>query len=439
MNPQRGMILLIVMWVLLILTVIAWTYARQSQMELKMTGFQTDSVRAYYLARAGVARAMVYLREDKLKDMGVLGDDSLIEVDDKDENWVYDAPAEAWGYNPDAYGFDPDEDDEEKIGTEIETARGKFYVRVFDISGNMNLNFARVENVQHLLEILGVEEDYAMALAAAIVDYVDADDQPTIIDEKDIDGWEFGEPLNEDYYYNPHQDPAEIDAFGPEIIMKNAPLNAVEELLLVPGMTEVIFRGEDANGNGELDDNEDDGDETPPFDNEDGELQLGLKDFITVFSGMSEERLGKPNINSAPLEVIEALLWVEDDAGDGAEGAAEKLVDYRNGSDGFLGSDDDKRFRTIDHTDEGSEGIDKSGIDPSYQSLATQAFGVASDYFRIESTAIVNKVKKTLKVTVLRTFTEEVQLGGSDRFEFQRDQIQEEQVKLLVIDFEEVG
>ncbi|MCA9426447.1 MAG: hypothetical protein KC994_15310, partial [Candidatus Omnitrophica bacterium] len=97
MNPQRGMILLIVMWVLLILTVIAWTYARQSQMELKMTGFQTDSVRAYYLARAGVARAMVYLREDKLKDMGVLGDDSLIEVDDKDENWVYDAPAEAWG------------------------------------------------------------------------------------------------------------------------------------------------------------------------------------------------------------------------------------------------------------------------------------------------------------------------------------------------------
>ncbi len=438
MEKERGMILLIVMWVLLVLTVIAWTYARQSQMELKMTGFQTDSVRAYYLARAGVSRAMVFLREDKLKDKGVLKDDSLIDVEDKDQNWLYDAPGEEWGYNPDAYGYDP-EMDEEEIGMEIESARGKFHVRVFDVSGNMNVNFAGHENIQHLLEVLGVEEGYAQALAAAIVDYIDEDDQPTIIDEKDVDGWEFGEPMNEDYYYNPNQEPSEIDAFGPQKILKNAPLNAVEELLLIPGMTEIIYRGEDENENRELDDNEDDGEELPPFDNEDGELQLGLKDFVTVFAGIADERAGKPNINSAPPEVIESLLWIDKDSSDGAGDAAEKLVEYRNGSDGFLGSDDDKRFRTIDHTDEGSEGIDKSGIDPSYESLIGQSFGVASDYFRIESTGIVNKVKKTLKVTVLRTFTEEVELGESDRFQFRADEEPKEQVEMLIIDFEEEG
>lgn len=432
------MILLVVMWVLLILTVIAWTYARQAQMEIKMTQFQTDSVRAYYLARAGVARAMVFIREDKLKDMGVLKDDSLIEVEDKDQNWIYDAPSEAWGWNPDAYGYDPDEE-EEDWGAELESARGKFYVQVFDVSGRMNINSAGFENIWRILEILGVEEDYAQALAAAIVDYIDDDDQPTEIDVKGLDNWEFGDPMSEDYYYNPQQDPSSVDAFGPENIMKNGPLSSVEELLLVPGMTEVIFFGEDENENGELDDNEDDGDATPPFDNEDGELQIGLRDFVAVFSGLSDQYSAKPNLNSAPIEVIEALLMVEEDADRGAAKAAEQLIDYRNGGDGFLGTDDDKRFRTIDHTDEGSDGIDKAGIDPSYESLMQQAFGVASDYFTIESTGIVNKVKKTLRVTVLRTFTEEAELGESDRFQFQADEELKEQVELLVIDFEEIG
>jgi hypothetical protein len=437
---ETGMVLMIVLWVLLLLTVIAWTSSRQSQMELRMTGFQTDSVRAYYLARAGISRALVFLREDKLKDHGVLGEEDLIEIDDKDENWLYDAPSESWNFNPDAYGIDPD-DDEDEWGATLEGARGFFTTRVEDISGLMNINYATFDHIRRLLEVLGVDEDYAMAMAAAIIDYIDPDDQPTILDEVDVPGWEFGDQSTEDYYYNPGQDPEEIDMAGPERMLKNGPLSAVEELLLVPGMKDVIFYGEDDNGNGELDDNEDDGDLTPPYDNEDGELQLGLKDFVTVFGGLANERGFRPNLNSAPFEVIQALLWGPDEKGDQAEKGADEIVTYRNGNDDFLGSDDDKRFRTLPHTDENNEGIDRAGLDPLLEQIVTQTFGVASDYFRIVSTGEVNEVRKTLKMTVLRTFQEELALegGGAAPSRFDRDEEQVEQVELLVIDFEEEG
>jgi len=440
---QRGVILVIVMWVLLVLTIIAWTYARQSQMEIRMTGFHNNSMRAYYLARAGVARALVYIREDKLKDMGVLGEDNLIEVDDKDENYVYDAPSEEWGFNPDAYGIDKEEDEEDWEGATLETARGHFFVEVEDISGKMNVNLATFEHLWRLIQLTGVEEDYAQALAAAIVDYIDEDDQPTLIDETHIDGWEFGDQSLEAYYYNPHQSPEEVDIFGGAFVMKDAPLDTIEELLLVPGMTEVFYNGEDDNQNGELDDeddyNEDDGYENPPFDNEDGELQKGIRHFVTAYSGIATEQIGRINLNAAPFEVIQAVLWGQEEMGNHAEKSAEDIVKYRNGNDDVLGTDDDKRFRTMPKSDDHADGLDRAGLDPSDQSLVERAFGVASDYFRIKSTGVVNRVKKTIYVTVLRTFTEELELQDDAGFRLSRDKIEPEQVELLIIDFEERG
>ncbi|MBW7938444.1 MAG: general secretion pathway protein GspK, partial [Candidatus Omnitrophica bacterium] len=151
-ESERGIILVTVIWTLLVLTVIAWTYARQCQMEIRMTGFQTNSIKALYLARAGAARAMVYLREDKLKDMGVLGEDDLIEVDDKDENYQYDAPSEAWGYNPEAYGLNPGGRKKEE-GARIEDVRGTFTVKVEDLSGRINVNAINYITMRRLLEV----------------------------------------------------------------------------------------------------------------------------------------------------------------------------------------------------------------------------------------------------------------------------------------------
>lgn len=76
---------------------------------------------------------------------------------------------------------------------------------------------------------------------------------------------------------------------------KNAPFESVEELRLVAGVTPEILYGEDANMNGILDANENDGDESAPYDNRDGRLDPGLMEYFTVYS--REPGIGT-NINS---------------------------------------------------------------------------------------------------------------------------------------------
>lgn len=84
---------------------------------------------------------------------------------------------------------------------------------------------------------------------------------------------------------------------------KNAPFESVEELRLVYGMTAEILYGEDANLNGILDANENDGDNSPPYDNRDGRLDRGLMEYFTVYS--REPALGT-NINTQAD--VQALL-----------------------------------------------------------------------------------------------------------------------------------
>ena len=84
---------------------------------------------------------------------------------------------------------------------------------------------------------------------------------------------------------------------------KNAPFESVEELRLVAGMRMDILYGEDANLNGILDANENDGDSSPPYDNRDGRLDPGLMEYFTVYS---REPATGTNINSQ--QNVRALL-----------------------------------------------------------------------------------------------------------------------------------
>lgn len=82
-------------------------------------------------------------------------------------------------------------------------------------------------------------------------------------------------------------DGAEDETYGrltPPYKTKNAPFESVEELRLVAGMTAEILYGEDANLNGILDANENDADESAPYDNRDGRLDPGLMEYFTVYS-----------------------------------------------------------------------------------------------------------------------------------------------------------
>jgi type II secretory pathway component PulK len=65
---------------------------------------------------------------------------------------------------------------------------------------------------------------------------------------------------------------------------KNSPYETVDELRLVYQMDADTLRGEDANLNGALEPNENDGQALPPFDNQNGQLDPGLLEYVTVYS-----------------------------------------------------------------------------------------------------------------------------------------------------------
>jgi type II secretory pathway component PulK len=138
-----------------------------------------------------------------------------------------------------------------------------------DEASKLNLNTA----TRAMLEAL---PRMTPELAAAIIDWRDTDNDVTE-----------GGAENEVYLRR-----------NPPYRCKNAPFESVEELRLVQGMELEILWGEDANRNGLLDPNENDGDLTWPPDDRDGRLSPGLVDYVTVATREPNTRSdGTPRIN----------------------------------------------------------------------------------------------------------------------------------------------
>ncbi len=107
----------------------------------------------------------------------------------------------------------------------------------------------------------------------------------------------------------------------------NGPLDALDDLLLVKGVTPELLYGEDANRNGLLDPHENDGDLNPPFDNADGLLDRGWTNFLTIYSREMNTRAdGEERINVNQGLLTELYDAVEEELG---EEVATFIVAYR--------------------------------------------------------------------------------------------------------------
>ena len=162
---------------------------------------------------------------------------------------------------------------------ESENARGRGYFSVItpvetdpagtalrngliDESGRLNLN--RLLNFEldedQTREMLMFLPDMTEEVADAILDWIDSDEIPRA----------YG--AESDYY----------TSLEPPYETRNGAMESIDELLQVAGVTADLLYGEDANRNGKLDPNENDGDANAPFDNADGLLQPGWAAFLTV-------------------------------------------------------------------------------------------------------------------------------------------------------------
>ena len=180
MTRMRGAALLLVLWLVALLTALVGAYALTARMEALQGRVGSRGAMAQEIARAGMEYALVRVADRN-----------------PETHWQPNGRAYAWRFD----------------GHEVQ-------VRIIDETGKVDLNQAEVPLLSRLMQALGEPPDTGDALAAAIVDWRDADDlsQP-------VGGAEDG-----DYA-----------AAGRPYGAKDAPFETIAELEQVLGMTPGLY------------------------------------------------------------------------------------------------------------------------------------------------------------------------------------------------------
>ncbi len=196
---NRGIALLIVLWVLVLLSVIVGEFCHAMRTEINIIRNFKEEMQAYYIARAGfnvVLREMIRSRTRP----GASGPnppaDNGADKDSGETHWRVNAK------NP-AVSF----------------ANGAFTVSIDNESGKININQAGERLLGMLFSSLDIDEKTKEIIVDSILDWRDADDLHRINGA-------------EDNYYERQE---------PPYTAKNGDFDSIEELLLVRGISAEIF------------------------------------------------------------------------------------------------------------------------------------------------------------------------------------------------------
>lgn len=223
---------------------------------------------------------------------------------------------------------------------------GTLSVTIDDLSGRLQLNSLAgsadgggdgvVQRSREILQrllvsgiVVDMSDEEASALIDAITDWVDKDDEETGITE------------TESSYYRQLQ---------PSYSCRNGPLEFVEELLLIRGMTPELYYG-----NAE---------------------RLGLRDLVTVHGSD-----GTVNINTAPQQVLQVLELGM------TEELAKELIAFR---------------REESNQDQLASPGWYAAVLPGDVELNSDMIVTVSNYFQVNATARKDELEKNLQVVVQR-------------------------------------
>ncbi|MDD5194414.1 MAG: type II secretion system protein GspK [Candidatus Omnitrophica bacterium] len=308
MRP-RASILIIVLWSVFLLTIFAVVLSYGVRQKLEVIKRIDSRSNLRYLNEACIEKTIFDIKRVQKKEYFVFknstpsenGNPLMTEVDIID-----DKP----GGN--AHSFE--------LRSSIYTSR----VSVFDEARKLNINMASLPVMERLFMIvLGFDKIEASELAASIVDWRDTDSLLTL-------------PLGsaEDSYYRNF--PYSYEA-------KDGPFEALEELLLVKGVTREVFEK--------------------------------LNNYITIYGD------GKININTAPEEVLNAVGFSSD--------MVSKIIALRQGDDGIPGTADDIVIDAPGNLQSLMQGRFKLGEANLQQlELLADAFTVTTSYFTIKASGL---------------------------------------------------
>jgi len=247
---NKGLVLVTVLWVIVVLMVIVSVLGRQSRLDTKVCLARLEGVRCKWASRAGIEKAIGILNEDTRES---------------------DCLTDLWS-------------DNEEDFNDVYLQRCWFTVRAVDEASKLNINTVTKGQLLALPEML--EE-----IADAIIDWRDDNDTPS------AGGVEGGYYENLQYGY----------------MARNGPFRTIRELLMVKDVTDQLFFGEDTNLNGQLDYNEQDGEESLPYDDGDSELDKGWIAYLTCYSydnNKDAEGNKKTNINQGNANQLSRSLGI---------------------------------------------------------------------------------------------------------------------------------
>jgi general secretion pathway protein K len=262
---ERGVALMIVLWVMVVLMVIVAEFAYTMKVDSAAVMNYKDEAEAYYLAVAGINLGLAEISENY--DLVCLDKDGRLVFKKRENGRLVDIEA----------------------NREVLAGSGRALYTISDEKGRLNINTASRETIYEALRISGVETADRDIIADSILDWRDADQ------EHHMNGAET------DYY----------SALQRPYASKDGPLDTVEELLLVRGITPAIFFGS--------------GSVPPELDLPEGSSGDDYKGISRYFTVRGD---GKININTAEESTLEAAL---------GRGKAQEVL-LRRSTEGFFDS-----------------------------------------------------------------------------------------------------
>lgn len=232
---EKGVALILVLWIFIFLFVVAFDFSTSVREEATAAHRFSDETVGYYLAVAGFERGLYdYLNQQA--GTGPTQQDK--KVDFVDGSWREEA-----------------------------VAGGVSRIRMVDEGGKINISRVSEQTLRRVFANLGIDDIRRDILVDSIMDWRDPDDLHR------TNGAE------NDYYAT----------LSPAYTSKNGPLDSVEELLWVRGMTAALFFGY-AQDKGQSLEN------TRP---------IALREIFTV-----DSPIDRVNLRTASAEVIHALLGI---------------------------------------------------------------------------------------------------------------------------------
>lgn len=259
-NRRRGSTIVLVIWAIAISAMICSSIQLFAMRQATSTAEAVGRVRARWAARAGIEDTIAVMADHT---MNPYADDAIAMVRDMDA--VY-----AGSFDGAEYYIVHERED------------GLIRKGPMDEHSKLNVNLAD----RGLLMLL---DDMSFDIADAITDWIDTDDEPSLLGAE------------RDYYLSL---PTPIEP-------RNGPIQTIAELELVAGIWPEYLRGEDWNLNNRLDPNEDDGQVSFPDDDPDEVLDGSWFALLTAATievgptGSGLPRLYLPNVE--PVELIERM------------------------------------------------------------------------------------------------------------------------------------